>query len=49
MMFGFGTHDLIAFVSVPIFLFAVAAVATLVPARRPMQVDPMWHYDVNTD
>jgi ABC-type antimicrobial peptide transport system permease subunit len=41
MMFGVGTHDLIAFVSVPIFLFAVAAVATLVPSRRATQVDPM--------
>ena len=41
MMFGVGTHDLIAFVFVPLFLFAVAAVATLVPARRATQVDPV--------
>ncbi len=41
MMFGVGTHDFIAFVSVPFFLFAVAAVATLVPARRATQVDPI--------
>jgi predicted permease len=41
MMFGLGTHDPIAFVSVPFFLLAVASVATLIPARRAMQVDPM--------
>jgi predicted permease len=41
MMFGLGPHDPIAFVSVPFFLFAVASVATFIPARRAMQVDPM--------
>lgn len=41
MMFGLGTHDPIAFVSVPLFLLAVAAIATLIPARRAMQVDPI--------
>jgi macrolide transport system ATP-binding/permease protein len=41
MMFGLGTHDPIAFVSVPLFLLAVATVATLIPARRATQVDPM--------
>jgi macrolide transport system ATP-binding/permease protein len=41
MMFGLGTHDPIAFVSVPLFLLAVAFVATFIPARRATQVDPM--------
>jgi len=41
MMFGLGTHDPIAFISVPIFLLSVAFVATFIPGRRAMQVDPM--------
>jgi predicted permease len=41
MMFGLGTHDPVAFISVPLFLLAVAFVATLIPARRAMRVDPM--------
>jgi ABC-type lipoprotein release transport system permease subunit len=41
MMFGLGTHDLIAFISVPFFLFAVSSVAAFIPARYAMQVDPM--------
>ena len=41
MMFGLGTHDPIAFISVPSFLLAVAFVAAFIPARRAMQVDPM--------
>jgi predicted permease len=41
MMFGLGTHDPIAFVSVPLFLIAVALVATFIPSRQAMQVDPI--------
>jgi len=41
MMFGLGTHDPIAFISVPIFLLGVAFVATFIPGRRALQVDPM--------
>ncbi len=41
MMFGLGTRDPIAFVCVPLFLLTVASVATLIPARRAMQVDPI--------
>jgi predicted permease len=41
MMFGLGTRDPIAFISVPLFLVAVAFIATIFPARRAMQVDPM--------
>jgi macrolide transport system ATP-binding/permease protein len=41
MMFGLGTHDPIAFMGMPVFLLAVALVATLIPGRRAMRVDPM--------
>jgi predicted permease len=41
MMFGLGTHDPIAFIFVPLFLLAVAFVATFIPGRRAMRVDPM--------
>jgi macrolide transport system ATP-binding/permease protein len=41
MMFGLGTHDPIAFISVPVFLLGVAFVATFIPGRRAMRVDPM--------
>jgi macrolide transport system ATP-binding/permease protein len=41
MMFGIGAHDPVAFVFVPLFLFGVAAAATLMPARRAMDVDPV--------
>jgi macrolide transport system ATP-binding/permease protein len=41
MMFGLGTHDPIAFISVPLFLLTVALAATFIPARRAMEVDPM--------
>jgi putative ABC transport system permease protein len=41
MMFGLGTRDPIAFISVPFFLLGVAFVATFIPARRAMLVDPM--------
>lgn len=38
---GLGPHDPIAFVSVPLFLLAVASLAAFLPARRAMQVDPI--------
>ncbi len=41
MMFGLGAHDPIAFIFVPLFLLAVAFVATFIPGRRAMMVDPM--------
>ena len=41
MLFGLSTHDPIAFVSVPVFLLAVALIASYIPARRAMRVDPM--------
>jgi putative ABC transport system permease protein len=41
MMFALGTHDPISFIGVPFFLVAVAFLATFIPARRAMLVDPM--------
>ncbi len=41
MLFGLSAHDPIAFVSVPLFLLFVALIATYIPARRAMRVDPM--------
>jgi macrolide transport system ATP-binding/permease protein len=41
MMFGVSAHDPIAFISVPFFLMAVALLASFIPARRAMRVDPM--------
>ena len=41
MMFGLSAHDPIAFIAVPFFLLAVAFVATFIPGRRAMRVDPM--------
>lgn len=41
MMFGIGAHDPVAFVCVPCFLLGVAALATFIPARRAMDVEPM--------
>jgi putative ABC transport system permease protein len=41
MLFGLSAHDPIAFLSVPLFLLAVALVASYIPARRAMKIDPM--------
>ena len=41
MMFGLSVHDPIAFLSVPFFLLLVALIASYIPARRAMRVDPM--------
>jgi macrolide transport system ATP-binding/permease protein len=41
MMFGLSAHDPIAFIATPLFLLAVAFVATFIPGRRAMRVDPM--------
>jgi predicted permease len=41
MLFGLSAHDPIAFVSVPFFLLVVALIASYIPARRAMRVDPM--------
>jgi macrolide transport system ATP-binding/permease protein len=41
MLFGLSAHDPIAFICVPVFLLAVALIASCIPARRAMRVDPM--------
>lgn len=41
MLFGLSAHDPVAFVSVPLLLAITALVASYVPARRAMRVDPM--------
>lgn len=41
MLFGLSSHDPIAFISVPLFLLVVALVASYIPARRAMCVDPI--------
>jgi putative ABC transport system permease protein len=41
MLFGLSARDPIAFVCVPLFLMAVALIASYIPARRAMRVDPM--------
>jgi predicted permease len=40
MLFGLSAHDPIAFISVPLLLLVVALVASYIPARRAMCVDP---------
>jgi macrolide transport system ATP-binding/permease protein len=41
MLFGLSAHDPIAFISVPLLLLIVAMVASYIPARRAMRVDPI--------
>jgi len=41
MLFGLSARDPIAFISVPLFLLVVALVASYIPARRAMRVDPV--------
>ena len=41
LLFGVTPTDLVTFVAVPLLLFLVALVASLVPARRATKVDPL--------
>jgi len=41
MLFRVSATDTMTFVVVPLFLLGVAAIASYVPARRAMKVDPL--------
>jgi putative ABC transport system permease protein len=41
LLFGITATDLVTFVAVPLLLFVVALIASLVPARRATKVDPL--------
>jgi ABC-type antimicrobial peptide transport system permease subunit len=41
LLFGVSAHDPLTFVALPFALLLVAALASLIPARRAMNVDPI--------
>jgi putative ABC transport system permease protein len=41
LLFGVGAHDPLTFVLLPLALLLVAALASVIPARRAMNVDPV--------
>lgn len=41
MLFGLSTFDPVAFLGVPLFLLVIALIASYMPARRAMRVDPV--------
>ena len=42
LLYGVHPHDLLVFLAVPLLLFAVAVLASYLPARRATKVDPMF-------
>ncbi|HEV2196393.1 MAG TPA: ABC transporter permease [Candidatus Acidoferrum sp.] len=41
VLYGIGSHDPIAFIGVPVFLLGISFLASYVPARRAVRVDPV--------
>jgi len=41
LLFGLNARDPVAFISVPVFLLIVALIASYIPARRAMRIDPV--------
>ena len=41
LLFGVGAHDPVTFLLLPLILLAIAALASWIPARRALAVDPM--------
>jgi ABC-type lipoprotein release transport system permease subunit len=41
LLFGVSAHDPLTFAALPFALLLVAALASLIPARRAMNVDPI--------
>lgn len=41
VLYGIGSHDPIAFIGVPVFLLSIAFLASYIPARRAVRVDPV--------
>jgi ABC-type antimicrobial peptide transport system permease subunit len=41
VLYGLGAHDPIAFIGVPFFLLGIAFLASYIPARRAVRVDPV--------
>jgi putative ABC transport system permease protein len=41
VLFGISPFDPVAFIGAPLFLMGIAVVATLLPTRRALRVDPL--------